>query len=67
MQDTAISFQQAKNAYVELYGEFYNDAQFDNFDDAFKSAWESFDYISGASDGCEVAQGMCECWQLQQS
>lgn len=67
MQDTAINFRQAKDAYVELYGKFYNELEFDNFEDAFEDAWKSFDYISGASDEYELAQGMCNCWQLQQS
>lgn len=67
MQDTVISFEQAKNAYVKLYGEFYNEQEFDNFNTAFKSAWDSFDFISNAEeDEYQFAEGMTKCWQLTQ-
>lgn len=66
MQDTAISFEQAKDTYVKLYGEFYNEREFDTFDTAFASAWNSFDFVENASNEYDFIKGMSECWQLTQ-
>lgn len=65
MQET-ISFQEVKSAYVEMYGEFYDEQEFNNFDDAFQVAWDSFNYITNATDEYEFAQGMTELPQLTQ-
>lgn len=68
MEVTKISFQQAKKAYLELYGNspIYNE-EFSSFDEAFLEAWKSFDYISNAQDEYQFAQGMCDCWQLTEN
>ena len=66
MEATKVSFQQAKEAYLELYGETYNTVEFESFDNAFLSAWNSFDFISNARDKYQFVQGMTDCWQLTQ-
>ena len=60
-----MNFSAVKAAYLEFYGEFYND-EFENFDQAFASAWRSFDYVPGATAPEHIAEAMCECWQLTQ-
>lgn len=58
-------YQEVRSAYIEMYGEFYDESEFESFEDAFKIAWDSFDFISNATDPYEVAEGMTECSQLQ--
>lgn len=61
-----VHYQEAKKTFINLYGDdSYNDV-FSSFDEAFLSAWDSFDYISSATTIEEFAEGMSECWQLQQ-
>ena len=67
MKTLTFSFQEVRSAYIEMYGEFYDESGFECFESAFKSAWDSFDFISNATDPYEVAEGMCNCSQLQQS
>jgi hypothetical protein len=60
-----ISFQEAKTAFISLYGDGTFNPEFSDFDVAFMAAWESFDFVAGAKTPEEFAEGMCECWQLQ--
>lgn len=64
--EVKVTFEGVKSAYIELYGKFYNEEEFTNFDTAFLEAWHSFDYVSNASDEYDFAQAMTQCWQLQQ-
>ena len=63
---TAITFNAAKEAYIRQYGEFFNDNEYESFDDAFRDAWESIDFISGAKYLYEFVEGMTRLPQLTQ-
>ena len=64
--NTKITFEAAKEAYTRQYGEFYNTDEYDTFDDAFRDAWDSFDFISGAKYLYDFVEGMTELPQLTQ-
>lgn len=67
----SITLQEVKQAYISNYGEFYNKASFMNFDQAFESAWDSFNTVTNPNPTEDLtkhdfAQAMTECWQLAQ-
>lgn len=62
-----MDFQEVKQAFISLYGKAIYNSAFADFDAAFKSAWDSFDFIAGATTPEEMAEGMTECWQLTES
>ena len=60
------TLQEVKQAYLEMYGKFFNEDEYSSFDEAFLSAWQSFDFVANATDEYEVAIGMTELCQLTQ-
>lgn len=62
-----MNFSEVKSEYVRLYPEnIFNHEEFATFDAAFKAAWDSFDFVPGAKKAEDIAQAMCECWQLME-
>lgn len=59
-----MTLKEVKTAFVQLYGNDVYSSEFDSFDQAFRSAWDSFDYVAGASTAEDFAQAMTDCWQL---
>jgi hypothetical protein len=60
------TYQQIKNAYVEVYGHFYNTDEYDSFDEAFQSALDYSDYVKKEKDEYEIAEAMTCLPQLTQ-
>ena len=52
--------------FVKLYGSTIFNQEFCSFDEAFREAWQSFDYIAGAESLEDFAEGLCDCLQLQE-
>ena len=60
----AYTFNQIKQAFINLYGDSIYNQDFDSFDEAFQAALESFDFITNAESLEDFCQGVAECWQL---
>ena len=67
MAVNSINYQDAKSAFIFLYGDTIFNEQFGSFDEAFRDAWDSFDFIPGAETPEQFAEGMTECWQMQEA
>lgn len=61
---------EVKKEYISMYGNTVFDNSFTDFEEAFVSAWKSFDFFS-SSCSCETVEGcsqaLTECLQLQHS
>ncbi len=64
-----VTINEVNAAFKEMYGEEeFNKSEFSDFDTAFLSAWESFDFLSGSEElepteyDCAIV--MCDMWQF---
>jgi len=62
----SITLQEVKQAYIEMYGEFFNTDEYSDFDEAFSSAWQSFDFVANATNEYDFAEAMTCLPQLTQ-
>jgi hypothetical protein len=58
------SLDNLKTAYIQKYGNTYNDEWFEDFDSAFIAAWQVFE--DSLLSQSAIIQGMSKCWSLRQ-
>lgn len=58
-----LSLVDLKDAYIQKYGDSYNSDWFPDFDAAFESAWELFEYEFEPEP--EIIEGMYRLWPMR--
>ena len=60
----SYTYDEIKRVFIGLYGDFIYHQEFDSFDQAFRDAWNTFDYVANVQSAEEFCEGMTNCWQL---